>query len=94
MSDASTGTAKRIEYDQWLWWCRDNKAVQDRNLGLANCLVCAEEPREIVAWGCGPEHSCPAEHAQANLSHHVLFKGCGHQIEVAFSWEAPDRVYG
>lgn len=94
MSEGVISNPKRIEYDQWLWWCRDNKAVQDRNLGLANCLTCGQEPREVIAWECGPEHSCPAEHAQSDVAQHVLFKDCGHHVEVVFSWAALDRIYG
>jgi hypothetical protein len=84
----------QVEYDRWLWWCRDNKAVQDRGLGVANCLVCSTEPGQVFAWNCGPEHSCPNDHARRNLAQHVRFEGCGHLVDVAFSWEALDRIYG
>jgi hypothetical protein len=85
--------AQDVQWDQWAWWCRDNKAVQDRGLGLANCLVCAAEPTDVIAWRCGPEAGCPSDHAARNVSHHVRFKGCDHLIDVIFSWEALDRLY-
>ncbi|MCX5000963.1 hypothetical protein [Streptomyces longwoodensis] len=82
-----------VAWDQWAWWCRDNQAVQDRNLGHANCLVCAQEPTEVVAWICGPESCCPSDHALRNVAHHARFKGCNHQVDIIFSWQALNRLY-
>lgn len=93
MTEVTAEEAREIEYDQWIWWCRDSQAVRDRNLGLANCLVCAQEPREVLAWTCGPER-CPADHALRDVAHHAMFKSCGHLIDVVFSWEALSRVHG
>jgi hypothetical protein len=81
-----------IQMDQWAWWCRDSQALQSRNLGLANCLVCAQEPAEVFAWECDPLR-CPADHTRRDVAQHVRFKDCGHQIEVIFSWEALDRLH-
>ncbi|MFF9287483.1 hypothetical protein [Streptomyces griseosporeus] len=80
----------QVPLDQWAWWCHDNRAVQERGLGLANCLVCAQEPTEVIAWECGL--TCPTEHAQRDVAHHVRFKNCEHQVDVIFSWEALGRV--
>jgi hypothetical protein len=93
VSETTQAGSVQVEYDRWLWWCRDNKAVQDQGLGLANCLVCAAEPTQVFAWECGPEHNCPNDHAQRGVAQHVRFEGCGHLVDVVFSWEALDRIY-
>lgn len=85
--------SREVQLDQWAWWCRDNQALQERSLGHANCLVCAQEPTQVFAWECDPLR-CPAEHMSRDVAQHVRFDGCGHQVDVVFSWEALDRIYG
>ncbi|MFC8339308.1 hypothetical protein ACFUJX_20170 [Streptomyces rubiginosohelvolus] len=91
-SNAVPASVTEIPMDQWAWWCHDNKAVQDRDLGLANCLVCAQEPTEVMAWECR-EGSCFANHLDRDVIHHALFKGCMHQVDVTFSWDSLARIH-
>lgn len=84
---ANIESIRQIEHSHWLWWCRDNCALQERDLGVANCLVCALEPQRAWAWACGPEWSCPPDHAMRGVAHHVRFDGCGHHVEILLPGE-------
>lgn len=85
--------ATDVPMDQWAWWCRDNQALQERGLGHASCLVCAAEPTEVLAWECSPPQCFATAHLQHNVTHHALFKGCGHRVDIIFSWDALERMY-
>jgi hypothetical protein len=73
---------------QWAAYCEDTKALRDRNLGVGNCLVCGQEPCEVVV------KECPASHAHAgrDVLGHVAWVGCGHQAEVEFTGSPLDRA--
>lgn len=92
-SNTEQASSTDVPMDQWAWWCRDNQAVQDRGLGLANCLVCAKEPTEVVAWECREGRCFATDHVARDVAHHALFKGCGHQVDIIFSWDALARMY-
>jgi len=88
----TTEAAERsIDQQQWSWWCMDNKVLEDRGLGNANCIVCAQEPTRVLAWRCEPPCQC---HADPDTAIHVKFEGCGHRVDVRYTEEAAQRMYG
>jgi len=84
---------RTIDQQQWSMWCFDNKTVQDRGLGLANCIICSTEPQEVLAWDCGPGACSHASHDPETVIH-VKFVGCGHHVDVIHTEEAARRMYG
>lgn len=77
-----------IPLSQWAWYCQDTKALQERELGVANCLVCGEEPREVVV------RPCPAScsHGGRDVLGHVAWLGCGHMADVEVTDDPGDRA--
>jgi hypothetical protein len=78
---------------QWVSYCQDTKALQERGLGVANCLVCGQEPRDVVVKEC---LACLGAHGGRDVLGHVAWLGCGHQAEVEFTGSELDRavMYG
>lgn len=93
MTTEATTTATRphvVPLFQWASYCQDAKALQERNLGLPNCLVCGQEPREVVARPCPP--SCWGAHAGRDVLGHVAWLDCGHTADVEVTDDPLDRA--
>lgn len=82
-----------VPLHQWVSYCHDTKALQERGLGVANCLVCGQEQRDVVTRDC---LACLGSHRGRKVLGHVAWVGCGHQAEVEFTGSDLDRaaLYG
>lgn len=78
-----------IPVSQWAWYCQDTKALQERGLGVANCLVCGQEPRDVVVKEC---LACLGAHGGRDVLGHVAWLGCGHMADVEMTDDPADRA--
>lgn len=86
----STPQPQVIPLSQWAWYCRDTEALQERGLGVANCLVCGQEPREVVVKPCPA--SCRGAHGARDVLGHVAWLECGHMADVEVTDDPKDRA--
>ena len=82
-----------VPLSQWAWYCQDTRALQERGLGVANCLVCGQEPEDVVVKEC---LACLGAHDGRDVLGHVAWLGRDHQAEIEFTDSDLDRavVYG
>ncbi len=82
-----------VPLSQWAWYCHDTKALQERGLGVANCLVCGQEPQDVVVKQC---LACLGSHGSRDVLGHVAWLGCGHRADVEATDSELDRavIYG